>query len=216
MSKKKAVAYVRVSQESENVENQIHAIKQWAEKNNYEIVFFKEIGVSGTVEANKREAFRAMLKFCEDNKIDTIVFYDISRMSRNILDGLKILKELTDKGYNYYFVAQEFLDYIPDPLLRKKIILDFLWFAELYVEDIRKRTKQALERIKAQGLRLGRPKIKLDKKFIAQLYKKGFRATHIAKILQGQGINVSVYTIRRRIKEWNLKRKRRVKIGAKP
>jgi len=200
-----AVAYVRVSREDEKIENQIEAIKKYAEKNGIRIVaWFKDVGVSGATEAESREGFNAMLKFCEDNNVKMVLFYDISRMSRNIVDGLKTLKELTDRGFKFKFVAQEFLDYIEDPMLRKKVILDFLWFAEFYIEDIRRRTKIALERLKAMGVKLGRPKMKLPEDRIKRLYKQGLKPPHIAKVLQAEGINVSADTIRRRLREWGL------------
>ncbi|MCC6015094.1 MAG: hypothetical protein LM564_05265 [Desulfurococcaceae archaeon] len=52
---------------------------------------------------------------------------------------------------------EEFLNYIEDPLLRKRVIADFLWFAELYCEDIRRRTLERLRRARVEGRRLGRP-----------------------------------------------------------
>jgi len=157
---KKAVAYLRISQEDETVENQRQAIKEWASKNNIEIVaFFSDIDVSGAVPPRQREGYRAILKFCKDNDVRTILFYDLSRLSRSLEDGLIELKQLTEEGYDFYFAGQDFLNYIKDPLMKKKIISDFLWFAELYREDVIRRTKEALKRLKAEGKTVGRPSL---------------------------------------------------------
>jgi len=155
---KKAVAYLRVSREDETVENQKSAISEWAKKNGIEIVaFFKDEEVSGAVPPRQRDGYKAMLKFCKDNDVKTIIFYDLSRLSRNLENGLLELKQLAEEGFDFYFTSQDFLNYVKDPLMKKKIISDFLWFAELYREDVIRRTKEALKRLKAEGKTVGRP-----------------------------------------------------------
>jgi len=157
---RKAVAYLRVSQEDETVENQKNAIIEWAKRNGFEIVAtFKDEDVSGAVPPRLREGYRAMLKFCKDNGISTIIFYDLSRLSRSLEDGIIELKQLTSEGFIFFFAGQDFLNHIKDPLMKKKVVSDFLWFAELYREDIIRRTKEALKRLKKEGKVLGRPTI---------------------------------------------------------
>jgi len=115
------------------------------------------------------------------------------------------LKRLADEGYDVYFSARNFLAISQILCERKKVISDFLWFAELYREDVRRRTKESLMRLKAMGIKLGRPKKKLLKERIIRLFKQGLKATHIAKVLQAEGIQVNADTIRRRLKEWSLR-----------
>jgi len=170
----KAVAYLRVSEEDETVENQRLAILDFAKRKGMEVVaWFTDDPVSGTVPPREREGYRAMLKFCRDNGIKTVIFYDLSRLARSVEEGLLELKRLTEEGFNFYFAGMEFLNYIDDPMLKKKIILDFLWFAELYVEDIRRRTKVAIERLKREGKLYHRPPTPLPLDLIRQLRKKG-------------------------------------------
>lgn len=184
----KAVAYVRVSQEDEDVENQVNAILEWAKTHGYNVVgVFKENAVSGSIPPREREKYRSMIEFAKDNNIRTILFYDLSRLSRSLEDGLNELKSLSEEGFEFKFVAQEFLDYIADPMLRKKVISDFLWFAELYREDIRRRTIEALRRKRKEGVRLGRPPYNIPVTDVKNMLSKGYKIADIHRILVLQG-----------------------------
>ena len=154
----KAVGYLRVSQKDENIENQRMAILDFAKRRGLEVVaWFTDEDVSGTIPPRMREGYRAMLKFCIDNGIKTIIFYDLSRLARSVEEGLEELKRLAEEGFNFYFAGMDFLNYDLDPMFKKKIIMDFLWFAEMYVEDIKRRTKSALERLRREGKLYYRP-----------------------------------------------------------
>jgi len=156
----KAVGYVRISQKDENIENQRLKILEFAKSKGFEVVgFFADIDVSGTTPPRERPQYRAMLEFCKLNGIDTIVFFDLSRLARNVEEGLMELKRLSEEGFNFYFAGMDFLNYDLDPMMKKKIIMDFLWFAELYVEDIKKRTAVAMERLRREGKLYHRPTI---------------------------------------------------------
>ena len=184
----RAVVYIRVSKDDEDPENQIYAIKKWARENNVQVVgVFKDIDVSGGIKPRDRPKYRQMLDFMKDNNIDYILFYDLSRFSRSLEEGLIELKNLAEEGVRYKFTAQEFIDYIQDPMLRKKVISDFLWFAELYREDVRRRTIEALKRKKEQGEKLGRPEYKIPVNEVRAMLKKGYKVKDIHRILVAQG-----------------------------
>ena len=193
----RALAYVRVSQKDEEPENQALAIKEWARRNGVEVLgFYVDRDVSGAVNPRERPQYRAMLESAKALGIKLLLFYDLSRLSRKLEDGLQELRRLTDEGFEFKFVAQEFLDYIKDPLLRKKVISDFLWFAELYREDIRRRTIEGLKRARAQGKHIGRPRKNVDLRKVKELRRKGLSYADIARLL-----GVSYSTLRRRLKE---------------
>ncbi|MEM4554182.1 MAG: recombinase family protein [Ignisphaera sp.] len=209
----RGLAYVRISKEDENPENQILSIRDWAQKNNVEILgFYVDVDVSGAVKPRERPQYHAMLQAAKVLGVNLLIFYDLSRLSRSLEDGLEELRRLTEEGFTFKFVAQEFLDYISDPLLRKKVISDFLWFAELYREDVRRRTKDGLKRAKLQGKKLGRPPFPFPADEVKQLMKKGLPLTKIHKLLvaekkicrevKGKGEDCMSYeTFRRKVKQ---------------
>lgn len=183
----RALAYVRVSREDENPENQIQAIREWASRNGFEVVsFYVDVDVSGVVKPRERPQYRAMIEGAKALGVKHILFYDLSRLSRSLEDGLQELKQLTEEGFEFKFVAQEFLDYISDPLLRKKVISDFLWFAELYREDIRRRTIEGLKRARREGRRLGRPPYPFPVDEIKKLLRQGLKISQIHRILMAE------------------------------
>jgi DNA invertase Pin-like site-specific DNA recombinase len=169
----------------DEIKNQQLANRRFAEDKGIEIVeSFMDLYVSGATPMRERDGYSKMLKFCEANNIKIIITYDLSRISRgDVFDGLKELRKLTDEGYIVYFSGQPFLHDIKDPMLRKKLIIDFLWFAEMYREDIRKRTIEGLKRAKAEGKKLGRPEKKINWKEVEEWRKKGLSWMAISKIM---------------------------------
>jgi len=61
-----AVGYARVSIEGEDINNQVHAIEDYAKTNNLTLVgVFRDVGVSGAKPALEREGFKRMLNALE-------------------------------------------------------------------------------------------------------------------------------------------------------
>lgn len=208
-----ALAYVRVSQEDENPENQVEAIRRWAREHGVDVLgFYIDVDVSGGVPPRERPQYRAMLEAARRLGVRVLLFYDLSRLSRSLEDGLLELKRLTEEGFDYKFVAQEFLDYIEDPMLRKKVISDFLWFAELYRKDISRRTREAMRRLREQGKKLGRPAYPFPVEEVKHLLAKGYTIAEAHRLLtlqrkicrqksSGEWDCMKYETFRRKVKE---------------
>ena len=193
-----AVAYIRISQPDETPENQRVAIKKWVMDHGFVIHgFFVDEAISGAVPPRDRPQYRAMIEFCRYNNIRNIVFYDVSRLGRNLEETLYELKRLLEEGFNVWFVYPDFLNQINDPMMKKFIVSMFAWFAELYRYDIIRRTKEGILRAKLQGKHVGRPRKPVDMKKVMELRSKGVSLCDIARIM-----NVSYSTLRRRLREF--------------
>ena len=59
-------------------------------------------GVSGT-KVEKRDGLLALLKDCEDGKIDRVIIKSISRFSRNTADCLEMVRNLARLNIYMYF-----------------------------------------------------------------------------------------------------------------
>ena len=96
MNVKKAVAYIRVSREGENPENQLFSIQKWAKEHGYEIVPFMDYAVSGTVDPFQRPGFKLMLNYMKNNNIRTIIVAELERLTRDVehYEKLRDLKEI--------------------------------------------------------------------------------------------------------------------------
>jgi len=94
--KKRAVAYIRVSKEDENPENQMFAIQKWAEENGYEVIPFFDYAISGTTDPFQRPGFRMMINYMKRNNIRTIIVAELERLTRDVehYEKLRDLKKL--------------------------------------------------------------------------------------------------------------------------
>ena len=104
----RVAAYARVSTRSdeqllsletqkEHYDNFISANSEWE----YAGLYYDE-GVSGT-KGEKRDGLLALLKDCEDGKIDRVITKSISRFSRNTADCLEMVRNLARLNIYMYF-----------------------------------------------------------------------------------------------------------------
>ena len=104
----RVAAYTRVSTKSEELllsleiqkehyESYINANTSWE----YAGLYYDE-GISGT-KIEKREGLLALLKDCEDGKIDRVITKSISRFSRNTTDCLEMVRKLTSLKVFLFF-----------------------------------------------------------------------------------------------------------------
>ena len=99
---KKAVVYSRVSLEKQvrdgvGLEAQVERCKQYAELQGWEVVAtFKDEGLSGKSKAG-RVGLEQALQYVKDCK-GVLVVYSLSRLSRSVIDTVRMVDDLQDKG----------------------------------------------------------------------------------------------------------------------
>jgi DNA invertase Pin-like site-specific DNA recombinase len=149
------VAYVRVSRDDEQPENQEHAIYRWAAERGHQVVeTVRDVGVSGALPPAQRPGWQKAMQLLES--ADGVVVYALDRVARSLWDLAAVVKELEAKGKVLMSVREEWLQNV-DPRVRQLIISILGWAAEMEREFIRERTREALARLKAQGKLVGRP-----------------------------------------------------------
>jgi len=110
--------------------------------------------VSGSVEAMKRDKFKMLI----NNQIesgDMLVILKLDRLGRDNIDVQNTINLLTDKGIKIVCLDLPIADL--SSAEGKLMLQMFSAFAEFERNRIRERTKEGLERAKAQGKKLGRP-----------------------------------------------------------
>ena len=149
------VAYVRVSRDDEQPENQEFAIFKWAAERGHQVVeTVRDVGVSGALPPGERPGWRRVLELLES--AGGVVVYALDRVARSLWDLAAVVKELESKGKLLLSVREEWLQSV-DPKVRQLIISILGWAAEMEREFIRERTREAIARLKAQGKPVGRP-----------------------------------------------------------
>jgi DNA invertase Pin-like site-specific DNA recombinase len=189
-----AVGYARVSLETEDISNQVHAIEEYAKTNGLTLVgVFRDIGVSGAKPAMERDGFKQMLSALESMPaIRTIVVFDITRLGRDMLDVMETYKLLTEKGYNILFVKHPELNVVQSsPLgeaIRKATLAMLSVTAEIERALISERTKSALARAKAMGKHIGRRGAQIPIDVVKQYLNMGLTKKAVYRLLVQQGL----------------------------
>jgi DNA invertase Pin-like site-specific DNA recombinase len=179
------VAYCRVSEETEDPENQKFAIFEWAAKNGHQIIdVFVDVGVSGALPPKERPMFQRALKALEE-KADGLVVYALDRIARSLVELVDVIREVEAKGKVVLSVREEWLQQL-DPKIRSLMIAIFGWAAEMERAFISERTREAMRRRKAMGLPVGRkPKVtEAMAKEAIKMVERGYTLKEAAKLLK--------------------------------
>ena len=135
-------AYMRVSTDKQEVATQEHSIKAFLNGGDHKLKWFKEEGVSSGTDWAKRHELHECLDYCRRTDA-TMVIYSVSRLSRRTWETLRFLEQEVKTG-------QIKLVVVDNPNLDHNTIGLLSAVAEMERTDIRKRTKNALDRIKSE------------------------------------------------------------------
>ena len=155
----KVVIYARVSTSAQDYTRQITELRKHAKKQNYEIVKEFSEKISGGKKVEERAAIKEMLDFVKFNKVDKVLIYECSRLSRRQLDFLSIIEQLTEAGVSLYILQNGLETLLPDG--KPNPIANFCFgiiaeFNNLEKNLIRARMASGYEHHRASGGRVGR------------------------------------------------------------
>ena len=104
---KRAALYVRVSTDSQTVENQICALQEVAQRSGWTVVHtFRDEGVSGAKGRDRRPGFDALLKAVGRREIDLVAAWSVDRLGRSLPDLVGFLSDIQTKGCDLYLHQQ--------------------------------------------------------------------------------------------------------------
>jgi DNA invertase Pin-like site-specific DNA recombinase len=184
---KRAALYLRVSTDGQTTENQRLALSGVAERRGWTVVkVYEDAGISGAKGRDRRPGFDAMLKDATRRRFDVLMFWSIDRLGGSTAMVATALAELEAAGVSIY-ADKEAMD-ATTPHGRAMLQMAAV-FAELERGMIRERVMAGLERAKAQGVRLGRPKVAIKvEDMIRERLVQGHGMLRIAREL---GVGVS-------------------------
>lgn len=139
--------YIRVSTESQTVENQRMQIKKVCKG---KITWYSET-ISGTKEPDKRK-LGELLKTA--NEGDTIIVTELSRLGRSLMMIMKVLDDCLKRGVKVMAIKENFT--LDNSICCKALMFAFGMSAEVERQLISERTKAGLERARRNGKRIGR------------------------------------------------------------
>ena len=181
---KYAFAYLRVSTEEQTVQNQKIALEKWASANNYLILdSFEDPAISGKVPAAQRRGFQEMLELVKMTGVDAVLVYELSRVGRTFWDTLDAIKAVERYASLISCSPRESFLQTTESSIRKLMIGILTWAAERERELLVQRTKDGMDRAKAAGKGIGRPKKIIDKDRLITLLAENHSKAKIAKTL---------------------------------
>lgn len=155
----KVVIYARVSTSAQDYTRQITELRKYAKKQNYEIVKEFSEKISGGKKIEERAAIKELLDFVKSNKVEKVMVYECSRLSRRQLDFLSIIEQLTEMSVSLYVLQNGLETLLPNGAINPIANLCFGIIAEfnnLEKNLIRARMASGYEHHRASGGRVGR------------------------------------------------------------
>lgn len=169
--------YIRVSSDKQTVENQRFEINKFCSSQQLLIDDWIEETISGTKNFSTRQLGKLLRKV---KKNDIIICSELSRLGRNLFMIMEILNICMTKECRVWTIKDNYR--LGDDIQSKVLAFAFGLSAEIERNLISQRTKEALARKKAEGVRLGRPR---GRSFCKSSYKLHNREQQIAKMRTG-------------------------------
>jgi DNA invertase Pin-like site-specific DNA recombinase len=152
---KRAAFYVRVSQDSQTVENQLLVLNEVAQRSGWEIVqTFADEGISGAKGRDKRPGYDALLKAVARREVQIVAAWSVDRLGRSLPDLVAFLNDIQAQGCDLYLHQQAIDTSTPSG----RMLFQMLGvFAEFERAILKSRIAAGLQRARANNVRIGRP-----------------------------------------------------------
>ena len=155
----KVVIYARVSTQGQDYERQLAELREYARKMEYEVVMEFCEKVSGAKSVAERQALRELLSFVECNKVDKVLIYECSRLSRRAIDFLSVIENLTAKKISVYILQNGLETLLPNgqPNPIAQLVMGILaQFNSMERSLIRSRMESGYNHYRSIGGKVGR------------------------------------------------------------
>ncbi len=174
----KAVVYARVSTRGQNPENQLLALRKYAEARGLEIVqFYVDVGQSGG-KASRPELDRLMMD-ARRRKFNVVLVARLDRLARSLKQLVMTLDELRELGISFTSLQEGFDTSTSTGILLFQVVGAI---AEFERSLIRERIALGLERARAEGKTIGRPLgAQVDEQELRRLRSQGLSLRAIAR-----------------------------------
>ena len=175
----RCVIYGRVSTDKQEAENQLCQLKEYAIRQQWEVVEVVTDICSGGKSAAERAGLNKIFKIAHQKQFDVLLFWSLDRFSREgSRKTLEYLTRLDDYKVKWHSYTEEYISSLG--IFADAIISIMAALAKQERIRISERTKAGLERIRRSGKALGRPQqANIDK--VKQLREQGLSMAAIAK-----------------------------------
>ena len=203
MEKTKAIIYARVSTAGQDYDRQLAELRQYADRMGYDVVKTFSEKISGAKKVEERQAMTELLNYVEVNKVDKVLIYECSRLSRRAVDFLSIIETFNEKKISLYIHQNGLETLLPNGKINPiaTLVLGILaQFNGMERSLIRSRMESGYNNYRNNGGVVGRKtgyrktseQMKEEYAEEIRLLKKGYSLRNISKIT-----HTSVNTLRK-------------------
>ena len=201
------VLFCRVSTAGQDYSRQVDELSDFCSKMGWNVRRIFTAKVSGAKKIEERSELTEMLDYIRENRIDRVCVLEISRLGKNTLEALKVIRLLNDNGVCLYIKNYNLetlgADGKPNPIASMicTILLEVAQMERLTImERMASGRDRYIAKCRAEGIKMGRPGTyrKSDERMRTQytkelgLLKKGISLRNISAIT-----GTSVGTIRK-------------------
>jgi DNA invertase Pin-like site-specific DNA recombinase len=149
----KVAIYARVSRTDQILANQINPLTRYCERMGYEFEIFTEKESTRKTRPVQWDLYNRLLR----KEFDGLVIYRFDRWARSTKELIEHMETLVNKGVIVYSYSEN-IDLTSS--MGRAMLTIISAFAQLERDIIRERTLAGLDRARAQGKKLGRPRLK--------------------------------------------------------
>ena len=156
---KKVCIYARVSTQGQDYQRQLNELREYASRMNYEIVREFSEKISGAKSVAERQALTELLDYAAANRIDKVLVYECSRISRRAIDFLQVIEQLTQMKVSVYILQNGLETLMADGSVNPiaQLVLGIIGqFNSMERSLIRSRMSSGYQHFRSNGGKVGR------------------------------------------------------------
>lgn len=206
MDKIKAIIYARVSTSSQDYDRQLQELRKYALQMGYDVVKEFSEKISGAKKVEERQAMKELLDYTKANRVDKILIYECSRLSRRAVDFLQLVETFNERRISVFILQNGLETLLPNDEVNPiaTLVLGILaQFNAMERNLIRSRMQSGYANYRANGGKVGRKdgyckSTEIYKEQYAEeirLFKRGYSYRNIQRMT-----GTAVTTLRKVIK----------------
>lgn len=189
----KVIIYARVSTSVQDYTRQLEELRDYANKMGYEVIQEFQEKISGAKSVAERNAMNELLNYINTTKINKILIYECSRLSRRAIDFLQLIEIFNQRKISVYIHTNGLETLLSDGSVNPiaNLVLGILaQFNSMERSLIRARMKSGYNHYRSCGGTVGRKKgyrksaEQMKEQYVEEikLLKKGISLNNITKI----------------------------------
>lgn len=155
----KTVAYLRVSTDEQDIENQRLEITTYADRKGFCIDEWIKVEMSSRKNFRDRKIDKLINNLKRE---DTLIVSELSRLARSIRETHNIVHAISKKKVEMHIIKQNLITRDNNDMATKIFINAFAMASEIERDLISQRTKNGIALARKRGKRIGNPNLKAD------------------------------------------------------